>query len=101
DLCGERVVEKFVVGAPPEWIVHNRCSGERRILKPRTIKRNILRNTIYHHVVSARFALNYFVDPDKLGDDVLAAGFLIHPLHKCRWKTVLLAKKDSDFFHQS
>src|SRR4029453_19486858 len=53
-----------------------------------------------HNVVSARFALNHFVDPHKLRGNVFAAGFLIHPIDK-RWrKTVFLSKKYSDFFHR-
>jgi len=44
--------------------------------------------------------LGHFVDPDELRHDVFAARFLIHPFDKRRRKTVLLAKKDSDFFHE-
>jgi hypothetical protein len=58
-----------------------------------------LRDAIDHHVVTTRLALNHLVDPYKFCDDVFAAGFVIHPLDKRRRKAVLLAKKNSDFFH--
>ena len=101
DLRRERVVEKFLVRAPPKRIVHHGGAGERRVLEPRAIKRHVLRNAIDHHVVTARLALDDFVDPDELGANVVAAGFRIDALNKRRWETVFLAKKNSDFFHNN
>src|SRR5437762_14392434 len=69
------------------------------MLEPGAIEWHVLRDAIDHHVVSARLALNHLVDLDKLGGDIFAAGFLIHPLDKRRRKTVFLSKKNSDFFH--
>src|SRR6202035_5738381 len=93
------VVEEFFVRAPPKRVVHDRRAGQRRILEPGAIKRNVLRNAIDHDVVAARFALDHFVDLDELGDDIPPTGLLIHPLDKGRRETVLLTKKDSDFLH--
>ena len=101
DLSRQRVVEEFFVGAPPERIIHDCGAGERCILQPGAIKRHVLRDAIDDHVVTARLALNHLVDSDEFRDDVFAAGFLIHPLDECRWKTVFLTKKNSDFFHNS
>ena len=99
DLGRERVVEKFFVGAPPKGIVHDRGAGERRILEPGPIKRHVLRDAVDHDVVAARLALDDFVDLNELRDDVFAAGFLVHPLDKCRRKAAFLSEEDSDFFH--
>src|SRR5205823_7738072 len=99
DLGRERVVEEFFVCAPPERIIHDRRAGQRGIFEPGPIKRNVLRDSIDHEVVTAWLALDHLVYPDKFRDDVLAAGFLIHPLDKRRRKAVLLAKKNSNFFH--
>src|SRR5207248_10039437 len=95
----ERVVEKFLVGAPPERIVHDCCSSEGRVLEPGAIKRHVLRDAVDHYVVTARLPLDHLVDLDELRDDIPSARFLIHPLNKRRRKAVLLAKKDPDFFH--
>ena len=77
DLRGERVVEKFLVGAPPKRIVHDGGAGERRVLEQAAIKRHVLRNAIDDDIVTARLALDHFVDADELRLDVFAAGFLI------------------------
>src|SRR5207249_4084709 len=91
---------KFVVGAPPERIIHNRAARERFVFEPGAIKRHVLRDTVDHHVVTARLALNHLVDLDELRGDVFPTGFLIYPLDKRRRKTVFLTKKNSDFFHK-
>src|SRR5437667_11591781 len=99
DFCRQRVIEKFVIGAPPKWIVyHSRC-GERGVLKPGAIERDVLRDAVDHNVVTAWLALNHFVDPDELCGNLFAAGLLVNPLDKGRRKTLLLSKKNSDFLH--
>ena len=100
NLGRERVVKKFLVRAPPKRIVHDSGAGERCVLQPRAIKWNVLRNAIDHDIVTARLALDHFVDADEFGVDVVAAGLGIHAFNKRRWETVFLAKKNSDFFHK-
>src|SRR5258708_38392708 len=99
DFRCQRVVEKFFIGTPPKRIVYDCGAAECRVLEPGAIERHILRDPIDHHVVPAWLALDDFVYPDEFGDDVLAAGFLIHPLDKRRRETVFLSKKNSYFFH--
>src|SRR6059058_308584 len=65
NLGGERVVEEFFIGAPPERIIYDRCSGESCVFKPGPIKRHVLRDTIDHHVVTAWLALDHLVDPGQ------------------------------------
>src|SRR5262249_44679421 len=77
-----------------------RGARERGVLEPGAVERHVLRDPIDYYVVSARLALNHFVDPYKLRGNVFAAGFLIHSLDKRRRKTLLLSKKYSDFFHR-
>ena len=100
DLGRERIVEKLLVGAPPKRIVDHRTAGQRFVLEPGAIERHVLRNTIDHHIVAAGFALDDFVDPDRLGHDAASPGFLVHPLNKCRWEGVFLAVENADFFHR-
>src|ERR1051326_6136370 len=100
NLGSERVVEKLFVRAPPKRVVHHCGSSEGCVLEPSPIKRDILRNPIDHHVITTWLALNHFVDPDKLGHDIVSAGSLIHSLDKCRREAVFLAKKNSNFFHK-
>src|SRR5439155_6254693 len=99
NLGGQRVIEKFVVGAPPERIIHYRRSGQCGVLKPGAIERDVLRYPIDHHVVTTRLALDHFVDPDELRGNLFAACLLVYPLDERRRKTVFLSKKNSDFFH--
>ena len=67
DLRGERVIEKFLVGAPPKRIVDHGGPGERRVLEQGAIERHVLRNAVDDDIVTARLALDHFVDADELG----------------------------------
>src|SRR5262249_8816226 len=99
DLSRQRVIKKFLVGAPPERIIDHSGPRQSGVFEPRAIKRDVLRDPIDHHIVTTRFALEHFVDPDEFRDDVFAAGFLIHTRDKCRRETVVPSKKNFGFFH--
>src|SRR5439155_12698827 len=60
DLGGERVIEKFLIRAPPKRIVDYGGSGEGSILQKGAIERYVLRNAIDDYVVTARLSLNHF-----------------------------------------
>ena len=101
DLRGERVVEKLFVGAPPKGVVDHGGPGQRRILEEAAIKRHVLRNPVDDDIVTARLALDDFVEADELGLDAFAAGFLVAALDEGGRETAFLSEEDSDFFHKS
>src|SRR5207248_6219543 len=92
DLGGKRVIEKFLVRAPPKRIVYHGGAGEGCILQKRAIERDVLRNAIDDYVVAARLSLNHFVDFNRFRDDLLAAGLLINAIDECPRERVFLAK---------
>ena len=91
DFGGQAVVEKLFVGTPPKGVVDNSRAAERCVFQESAIERNILRNAINDHIVSAGFALNYFVDTDRLSYNAFYL-FAVNALNKCCGKTSFLAK---------
>src|ERR1019366_3584558 len=97
-LGSQREVKKFVVGAPPEWIVDNDRAGERHILQVAAIEGNIVRNAVHDNVVGRRLRHTDFADGGEFRLDVR----LIHRIDLVDQrgrKGGLHAKNDSDLLH--
>ncbi len=97
-LGGQRVVEKLVVGRPPERIVDDHRSVDRGVLQIGAIEGNVVRNAIHDHRVAGRLVQSHRADLDKLRLNPVDVP-RIDVLNQCAWKAVLHAEEDADLFH--
>ncbi len=67
DFRRERVVEEFVVGAPPERIVDHRGSGEHGVLQIGAIERDVVRDAVDDDAVARGLGHLDAADVDVLG----------------------------------
>src|SRR5205085_1763982 len=72
ELFGERVVEEFVVGRPPERVVDDDGAFERGALEEGAVERNFVRDAVDDEVVLARRVVAHAADFDELRDNVAA-----------------------------
>jgi len=98
NFCCKCIVKKFVIRTPPKWIIDYSCSGYCSVLQHRTIKRNILRNSVDQHIITKWFALNNFVYMSEFSSNSIFF-FAVNSINKSLWKSIFLSKKNSDFFH--
>ena len=68
-ISRQRVVEKLVVGVPPEWIVDDLRSGEHGALQVSSIERHIVRDSIDDDVVRAGLGHPHAAEFDVLSRD--------------------------------
>src|SRR5690606_20544661 len=94
----EGVVKKLLIRTPPKWIVDYGCSANSGILKIGSVKRNILRNTVYYYRIFSRFALSYFFNRHGLRCNSTDL-FLINTVDKSLGEGVFLSEENSDFLH--
>src|SRR5580704_14510473 len=98
ELTRQRVIEKLVVGGPPEWIVDDDRASKRSILEKSAVERDILRDAVDDHAISTGIRHLDAAHLDELG------GHAINPhavdlLHQRGWEGVFHAKDDSNFVH--
>ena len=97
-LLRQRIVEKLVVGAPPEGIVDNVSSAERRILQVAAIERDVVRDAIDDDVVRRGLSHADFANDSQFGLNArLAHG--VDFFHQRGRERRLHAKDDSNFLH--
>src|SRR5580692_6224770 len=97
-LLAERVVEKLVVGAPPEGIVDNVSAAERRILQVAAIERDVVRDAINDDVVRRGLSHADFANDSQFSLNArLAHG--VDFFHQRGRERRLHAKDDSNFLH--
>src|SRR5215469_2427023 len=94
-LRRQGIVEKLIVGAPPECIIDDNCSGEDRIFQVGSIKRDVMRNAIDDQRIPARISHSYATDLHGLGRDAIGFG-AIDPLDHRGWKSILHSEEDAD-----
>ena len=98
DLTRQRVVEKLIVGAPPEGIVDDDGAAEDRVLQPRPVERDVLRDAVDDDAISGRLGHAHRADPDMLGHHPWN-GARVDAIHQRRGKRVFHAIKNADLFH--
>ena len=98
EFGGQRVVKKFVVGGPPEWIVDDDCSAECGVLEISAIEGDVLRDAVDDDAIAAGFGHLHAAELDELGGHALDL-HVVDLFHQ-RWrKSIFHAEHDADFFH--
>ena len=99
-LAGQRVIKKLVICTPPEWIVNHDGPAQHGIFQIRPIKRNILRDAVNDHAISAGLRHLYSAQLHELS---------LHPInlhavdavHQSRWKGILHPKNNPNLLHKA
>ena len=100
ELGREAIVEKFLVGGPPKWVVDDRGAVERGVLEEGPVERHVLRDAVEDNGVASGLALRDLIDLDGLGGD---AG-LVHGVDagdESLGESAFFTEKEADFFHGS
>src|SRR6266436_4779891 len=96
----QSVVEKFVVGGPPERVVDDDGAVEFRVLQVRAIKRDVLRDAIDDDAVAAGLGHLYSAKFDELRGDALDL-HAVDLFHQSRRKSIFHAEHDADLVHNN
>ena len=90
------IIEKLVIGSPPERVIDDYCSAEHSILQIGAIEGDVLRNAVYDDPIAARIC---HLNPTHL-DELCRHAFKVHvidPLDQGGRKRVFHSEDDADF----
>jgi len=93
----QRVVEKLVVGRPPEGIVDDHRAIQRRMFHESTIKRDIVRDAVHDHRVARHLIEVHGAGLHKLCLNAVDVA-RIDALNERAGKAVFHSKQDADSF---
>src|SRR5713101_8070148 len=98
ELCGKRVVEEFVIGAPPERVVDHDGSVQDGVFDVCPIKRNVVGDAVDNNTITARFCHFHPPDFDKLSLEAID----LHVVNLCNdgtGKSVFHSENNTNLFH--
>jgi len=97
-LCGEGVVEEFVVGGPPEWIVDDDSSVECGVLEVGAIERDVVGDAVDDDRVWRGLIEVHGAGFNELGSDAIDVAS-VDVLDERAGKAVFHAEQNTDLFH--
>ena len=99
ELRGHGVIEKFVVGRPPERIVDDVCSLENGMLEVAAVILDLMGDAVHDDAVSREFTHPCSAKFHEFRSNAVFLAELIDANDKGRWKTVFTPAEKANLFH--